>query len=139
MLFSVKSPILGFEQVSKMDLEKIDEIFMRLRNADDIAPTFTLVNPFALRAYEFDIPMGLQVLLNLDSAQNILIANIMVIQTPLQESTINFLAPLVFNFDHQLMAQVVLDSTKYPHYRISEKIANFYRAPQEQVEPEECP
>ncbi|WP_120944033.1 MULTISPECIES: flagellar assembly protein FliW [Helicobacter] len=139
MLFSVKSPILGFEQVSRMELEKIDEIFMRLRNADDIAPTFTLVNPFALRAYEFDIPMGLQVLLNLDSARNILIANIMVIQTPLQESTINFLAPLVFNFDHQLMAQVVLDSAKYPHYHISEKIASFYHAPKEQVKPEECP
>ncbi|WP_104695041.1 flagellar assembly protein FliW [Helicobacter salomonis] len=132
MLFSVKSPILGFEQVSKMELEKIDEIFMRLRNADDIAPTFTLVNPFALRNYEFNIPIALQVLLNLDQAQNILIANIMVIQNPLKESTINFLAPLVFNFDHQLMAQVVLDSSQYPHYHISEKIANFY---QEQ----ECP
>ncbi|MFC3848478.1 flagellar assembly protein FliW [Helicobacter baculiformis] len=131
MLFSVKSPILGFEQVSRMELEKIDEIFMRLRNADDIAPAFTLVNPFALRNYEFDIPIALQVLLNLDGARNILIANIMVIQTPLKESTINFLAPLVFNFDQQLMAQVVLDSAKYPHYHISEKIAHFYQEERE--------
>ncbi|WP_104749341.1 flagellar assembly protein FliW [Helicobacter cynogastricus] len=131
MLFSVKSPILGFEQVSKMELEKIDEVFMRLRNADDIAPTFTLVNPFALRNYEFDIPIALQVLLSLDQAQNILIANIMVIQNPLKESTINFLAPLVFNFDHQLMAQVVLDSAKYPNYHISERLANFYQDQEE--------
>ncbi|BCZ18958.1 flagellar assembly protein FliW [Helicobacter sp. NHP19-012] len=127
MVFSVKSPILGFEEVCQMDLEKIDEVFMRLRNADAPTPTFTLVNPFALRPYEFEIPMPLQTLLNLDQAQNILIANIMVIQSPLKESTINFLAPLVFNFDHKLMAQVILDSTKYPQYKISEKISGFYQ------------
>ncbi len=131
MLFSVKSPILGFEDVTHMDLEKIDAVFMRLRNADSPTPTFTLVNPFALRAYEFEIPIALQVLLNLDKAENILIANIMVIQNPLKESTINFLAPLVFNFDDQLMAQVILDNAKYPEYQISEKIANFYQTPQE--------
>ncbi|BCD46394.1 flagellar assembly protein FliW [Helicobacter suis] len=130
MHFSVKSPILGFEHVHTMDLEKIDEIFMRLRNTDAPTPTFTLVNPFALRAYEFEIPLALQLLLNLDKAKNILIANIMVIKTPLKESTINFLAPLVFNFDHQLMAQVILDSTKYPRYQISEKISNFYQEKQ---------
>ncbi|CRF49218.1 flagellar assembly protein FliW [Helicobacter heilmannii] len=127
MVFSVKSPILGFEEVSQMDLEKIDEVFMRLRNADAPTPTFTLVNPFALRSYEFEIPIALQTLLNLDQAQNILIANIMVIQSPLKESTINFLAPLVFNFDHKLMAQVILDSAKYPQYQISEKISSFYQ------------
>ena len=48
MIFEVKSPILGFENVTKMKLEKIDELFMKLYNAEYEVPHFTLVNPFLL-------------------------------------------------------------------------------------------
>ena len=60
------------------------------------------------------------------SRKNILTANIMVMQNPIERSTINFLAPLVFNFDNLTMAQIVLDSIKYPHYSLAEPIANYY-------------
>lgn len=50
MIFDVKAPILGFETIHKMHLQKIDEIFLRLNSAeDDSVVSFTLVNPFALR------------------------------------------------------------------------------------------
>lgn len=126
MVFDVKSPILGFESVLKMKLEKIDEAFVRLSNAQDGVPVFTLINPFVLREYEFDVPAALKLLLDLDKSQNIFIANIMVIQTPIQNSTINFLAPVIFNFDNQTMAQVVLDSLKYPLYGLAEPISTYY-------------
>lgn len=126
MIFEVKSPILGFEHVDKMKLEKLDEIFLRLTNANDSAPIFTLVNPFALREYEFEVPMALKLLLDLENSKNILTANIMVMQNPIERSTINFLAPLVFNFDNFTMAQIVLDSIKYPQYSLAEPIANYY-------------
>ncbi|WP_162288030.1 flagellar assembly protein FliW, partial [Helicobacter pylori] len=35
---------------------------------------------------------------------------------------VNYLAPLIFNLDKQLMGQVVLDSNKYPHYHLRENI-----------------
>lgn len=128
MEFEVKSPILGFENVSKMKLEKIDDIFMKLTNANGDSPAFTLVNPFALREYSFEIPTAIQVLLDIDETKNnILIANIMVIYKEIKDSTINFLAPLVFNFDNQTMAQVVLDVIKYPEYSISEPISKFIK------------
>lgn len=127
MIFEVKSPILGFEHVNKMKLEKLDEVFLRLTNADDATPIFTLVNPFVLReTYEFEVPMALKPLLDLENSKNILTANIMVMQNPIERSTINFLAPLVFNFDNLTMAQIVLDSIKYPHYKLAEPIANYY-------------
>lgn len=127
MVFDVKSPILGFENVSKMKLEKIDDIFIRLSNADSEVPVFTLINPFILREYEFDVPVALKLLLDLDNSKNIFTANIMVIQTPIQNSTINFLAPVIFNFDNQTMGQVVLDSLKYPQYGLAESISSYYK------------
>ena len=126
MVFEVKSPILGFENVTKMKLEKIDELFMKLFNADGEVPHFTLVNPFLLREYEFDVPSNIKILLDLNNAKNIAVANIMVIQKPIEHSTINFLAPLIFNFDNLTMAQVVLDSTQYPMYSLSELIGQYY-------------
>ncbi|MFC3867637.1 flagellar assembly protein FliW [Helicobacter equorum] len=127
MIFEVKSPILGFERVTRMAFEKIDELFMRVSNPDGDGgvPTFTLVNPFLLRNYEFEIPTALKLLLDLDNCKNLLVANIMVLQNPIEDSTINFLAPLVFNFDNHTMAQVVLDSINYPQYSIAEPIRAY--------------
>ncbi len=127
MVFEVKSPILGFEDVVKMRLEKIDDIFMRLNNVDGVAPIFILINPFVLREYEFEVPVAIKLLLDLESSKNILVANIMVMQRPIHNSTINFLAPVVFNFDNQTMAQVVLDSFRYPNYGIAEPISKWYK------------
>ncbi|GAD18796.1 flagellar assembly protein FliW [Helicobacter fennelliae] len=127
MVFDVKSPILGFEDVSKMKLEKIDDIFMRLSNTEAIAPVFVLINPFVLREYDFEVPTAIKLLLDLDTSKNILVANIMVMQNPIQNSTINFLAPVVFNFDNHTMAQVVLDSFKYPQYGLAEPISKWYK------------
>ena len=127
MVFDVKSPILGFEDVSKMKLEKIDDIFMRLSNTEAIAPVFVLINPFVLREYDFEVPTAIKLLLDLDTSKNILVANIMVMQNPIQNSTINFLAPVVFNFDNHTMAQVVLDSFKYPQYGLAETISKWYK------------
>ncbi|PAF47836.1 flagellar biosynthesis protein FliW [Helicobacter sp. 12S02634-8] len=127
MIFDVKSPILGFENVTKMKLEKIDDIFVRLSNAEGDVPIFTLINPFVLREYAFDVPIALKLLLDLENSKNIFTANIMVIQTPIQASTINFLAPVIFNFDNQTMGQVVLDSLKYPQYGLAELISHYYK------------
>lgn len=126
MVFEVKSPILGFENVNEMKLEKLDDMFFRLTNAKDSSPIFTLVNPFTLREYDFEVPIGLKILLDLDNNKNIIVANIMVMHTPIEKSTVNFLAPLVFNLDNNTMAQVVLDSIKYPNYGLAEPIASYF-------------
>ena len=117
MNFEVKSPILGFEGVTRMSLERLEE---------SEAPTFTMVNPFMLRDYGFEMPIAIQALLDVRENTSLLILNMMVIASPLENSTINFLAPVVFNFDNQTMGQVVLESMKYPQYGIAEPISGFF-------------
>lgn len=126
MEFEVKSPILGFENIEKMNLDKIDDLFMTLKNAnEDESPSFTLVNPYLLRSYEFEIPMALKLLLELKDDTNLLVLNIMIVHQPIETSTVNFLAPVLFNFDNRSMGQVVLDSSRYQNYGLTETISNF--------------
>lgn len=49
----------------------------------------------------------------------------MIVATPIENSTVNFIAPLVFNTDNQTMAQVLLDQERYPNYGLMEPIGNF--------------
>lgn len=126
MQFDLKLPLLGFEAVSKMELQKIDEIFLRLESIGE-GPSFTLVNPFALREYSFDIPSSLQALMGIVPESNLLIYNIMILQTPIEKSTINFVAPLIFNTDNQTMAQIIVDNRA--DFGIAEPIINYLRSP----------
>ncbi len=126
MQFELKLPLLGFESVKKMTLTKIDDIFMRLENAEDAgSPSFTLINPFVLKAYEIDIPEATQSLLEIKENSNILVFNVVIIHTPLEQSTINFVAPFVFNTDNQTMAQIILDGKSAQGHGMAECIADF--------------
>jgi flagellar assembly factor FliW len=126
MLFDLKAPLLGFESIKQMELQKIDEIFMRLKTPDAEEPSFTLINPFVLREYNFEIPTPLQEAMGITRESNLLIFNIIVVQTPIEKSIVNFVAPLVFNVDTKTMAQVVIDNN--PEYGIAEPIENFMKA-----------
>ena len=46
MIFSVKSPILGFEHIKTMELIELDKFFVKLASKDD-ETSFTMINPFA--------------------------------------------------------------------------------------------
>jgi flagellar assembly factor FliW len=109
MQFDLKLPLLGFESVEKMELKKIDDIFMRLESVGE-GPSFTLINPFALREYSFDIPSSILALMDITPESNILIYNIVILYKPIEKSTINFVAPLIFNTDNQTMAQIIIDN-----------------------------
>ena len=124
MVFTVKSPIPGFANITTMELTKIDDFFMNLQSEQD-ATSFTLINPFLLRSYEFDIPTPYKELLEIKDDSNLLVLNIMIVSTPIEQSAINFIAPLIFNTDTKLMAQIMLDPLKYPDFGITESIANF--------------
>lgn len=124
MQFDLKLPLLGFESVEKMELQKIDDIFMRLESIGE-GPSFTLINPFALREYSFDIPSSIQALLQITPESNILIYNIVILYKPIEKSTINFVAPLIFNTDNQTMAQIIIDNRA--DFSIAETIQTYLR------------
>ncbi len=124
MQFTLQLPMLGFESVTHMELKKIDDIFMRLESVDD-GPSFTLINPYALREYSFDIPTSIQAALQITDTTNVLIFNIVILSSTIEDSTINFVAPLIFNTDNQSMAQIIIDSR--PDFAIAESIRNYLK------------
>jgi len=125
MEFEVKVPVLGFDNLKKVKIEKVDDLFMKLFNAEGDYPSFMLINPYALREYEFDLPAAAKVLLDIKQDSKLLILNTMILQEPIENSTINFIAPLVFNFDNLTMGQVVLDSGRYPDFGITDPISRY--------------
>ncbi|MDA7817019.1 flagellar assembly protein FliW [Sulfurimonas sp.] len=123
MKFEICVPLLGFENVKQVSLEKIDDIFMKMQSLDDEHISFTLIDPFVLREYDFEVPDSVQELLSINKDSNIIILNIVLIQTPIEDSVINFIGPVVFNTDNNLAAQIILqDSVKYS---VAEKISTF--------------
>jgi flagellar assembly factor FliW len=123
MKFDVCVPILGFEDVKEVALEKIDDIFMKMQSLNDEHISFTLIDPFILREYNFEIPDNIQELLEVDKDSNILILNIVLIQSPIENSVINFIGPIVFNTDNNKSAQIILQEST--QYSVAEKISNF--------------
>jgi len=124
MIFTVKAPMPGFESIKEVGVEKIDEFFVKVISKSDTT-TFTTINPFMLRNYDFEIPEYFRALLDINEKTNVLILNIMIIATPIETSTINFIAPLIFNTDNGTVAQVLLDSGKYPDFALMDSISNY--------------
>ncbi len=124
MNFTVVTPMLGFENIKEYSLEKIDDIFMRLESTQAKEPSFTLISPFLLKEYVFDIPTSIQNSLEINDNSNLLIYNTIAIQSETEKSIVNFLAPVIFNTDNQKMAQILLDNAK--EYTI-EPISKFLK------------
>ena len=125
MLFDVVQPLLGFENITQITLEKIDEIFMRLESPDSKEITFTLVDPFALREYSFDIATATQELLEIDEKSNVLIYNIVILQSPIENSVVNFVAPIVFNTSSKKAGQIIISND--PTLSVAQPISTFLK------------
>ncbi len=125
MVFEVKLSILGFDELVKVELNKVDDFFSSLKNAEGNTPAFTLVNPYALREYSFDIPVGIRILLDLQASSKVEVYNIVVLQNPIEKSVVNFIAPLIFNHDNMTMGQAVLEAANYPDFGIAEEISAY--------------
>lgn len=125
MKFDICVPILGFESIKQVSLEKIDDVFMTMKSLNDDYISFTMIDPFSLREYDFEIPDNIQQLLEIDKDSNLIVLNIVLIQTPIEESVVNFVGPIVFNTNNHKAAQVVLTDSK--NYGVAEKISDFLK------------
>ncbi|ADN10201.1 flagellar assembly protein FliW [Sulfurimonas autotrophica] len=125
MAYEVKGEILGFVNTKQVDINGIDELFSTMIDSHNEGISFTLVNPYILREYSFDIPMETKNLLNINSNSKISVYNILLIQKPLEKSTINFLAPIIINHDNNTLAQIVLEPKQNPDYGMAESIESF--------------
>ncbi len=125
MKFNVSVPLLGFKDVEEVELEKIDDIFMKMSLSEESKISFTLIDPFVLRDYDFEITDSLKDILGIDEKSNLLILNIVLIQTPIEDSVVNFIGPLIFNTDNKRVAQIIINDSK--EYGVAEKISSFLK------------
>jgi flagellar assembly factor FliW len=125
MAYAVKSPILGFEETKEVNINEIDPLFSSMIDTNNENISFTLVNPFLLREYDFEISDDVKELLSINDDSKISVYNILLIQKPLEKSLINFLAPIIVNHDTQELAQIILDPKLYPDYGMTETIESF--------------
>lgn len=123
MKFDINVPLLGFESIKQVEIKKIDDVFMKMVSCEDDQISFTLIDPFVLREYDFEVPNNIKDIMEIDEKSNLLILNIVLIQTPIESSVVNFVGPLIFNTDNNRVAQVILaESTTYG---VAEKISTF--------------
>lgn len=126
MVFETKYPILGFEDVAAYDFQIADDNFATIRNTlEEGTPAFTLVNPFVLRDYAFEIPEAVKSRMKIQDETNLLIYLILIVKNPFKDSMANFLAPILFNVDNKTMAQIVLDENIYTDYLAAEPLSKF--------------
>jgi flagellar assembly factor FliW len=126
MDYDVVLPILGFNEIDTLTLEKVEDPFFRLFKKPEGIPAFTLVHPAALRNdYLIEIPDQAVEKLGLVKEEDALVLNIMILDTPIENSHVNFMAPLVFNTSNGKMGQVILDSAKYPDFGLADPLKNY--------------
>ena len=125
MQYDVRGELLGFNETQTVEISEIDELFSTMKDVDNELVSFTVVNPYLLREYSFDLPSDVKVLLEINSESHVSVYNLLVIQKPLEKSVINFLAPIVINQDNHKLAQVVLDPAKHPDFGFAETIESF--------------
>ncbi|WP_324173036.1 flagellar assembly protein FliW [Sulfurimonas sp.] len=61
----------------------------------------------------------------MNEKSNVSVYNIVVIQNPLENSTINFIAPIIVNNDNNKIAQAILNEKNHPNFGITESIKSF--------------
>ena len=122
MKLKIVLPILGFEEIEEARLEKIDDYFYEL---DCNGITFTLIDPSNLREYDFSISKTQQDALKIKDEKDVRVFNIVTIHNPIENSTINFLAPVIVNEKENLLAQIALDENRYKEYGLKEPIKKY--------------
>ncbi len=122
MNIKIVSPILGFENVKDVVFTENDDFFSSISGEN---LSFTLIDPSRIREYSFKISPLYKSLLEIEDGDEVKIYSVVIVNSEIEKSTINFIAPIVINFSKSLLVQITLDSFKYPDFKILDPISNY--------------
>lgn len=116
-IFNFALPIIGFDNLKQfviLDPNK-ETLFKWLQSVEDPALAFPIISVSALEIdYTIDLPDNVVEILKITNVESLLVMNITSIpQDDPRGTTINLLAPLIFNLDNQTAGQVVLSGSGY--------------------------
>ncbi|MWV63141.1 hypothetical protein DCO58_00430 [Helicobacter saguini] len=75
-----------------------------------------LVNPYKLREYSFVVPEYISIILNVTPKSKIYVYCPLDLNSPLENSIVNYLFPIIFNTETKLAAQIPLSIMDYPDF-----------------------
>lgn len=129
MIYTLKMPILGFDDVTQVRLERLDESFSKLINVDgERGFEITLINPFSICDYAFEIPTAEELLLDLNQnrGDKVEVLCVVVLQNPIENSVVNLMAPFVFNPNNATALQITtLPVAEYPQFSKVQPLREF--------------
>ena len=116
-IFKFALPIIGFNELRDfviLDLNK-DSFFKCLQSVEDPALAFPIVSVFSMNVdYSIDLPDNVVETLKIKNVESLLVMNIASIpQDDPHGTTINLLAPIIFNLEELLAGQVILSVSGY--------------------------
>lgn len=128
LCFDMISPILGYDKEKKFVLvehkEKSKFKWLQSVTTPELAFVVAIPDDFGVE-YSFELPDNAQESLDITDAEDVLALNIVVIphENP-RASSINLLAPLIFNVNNKKGAQVILTGSNFKvDYPLFEKEA----------------
>jgi len=116
-IFNFVMPLIGFDTRTRFVIiePSQDSLFKWLQSVEDPALAFPIISVSALNLdYTIDLPDNVVELLKITNIASLLVMNITSIpQDDPKGTTINLLAPVIFNLDTQTAGQVVLSGSGY--------------------------
>ena len=116
-IFQFIMPIIGFNELKSYVIldSNSDGLFKWLQSIEDPALAFPIVSVFSMDIdYTIDLPDNVVDILKITNTESLLVMNVASIpQDNPRGTTINLLAPIIFNLDEQIAGQVILSGSGY--------------------------
>jgi len=107
MVYEVRQPILGFDDLTEVQIEKHDGVTTVLKSTCDDNLRISLINA-SIDEKSFEIPLGIKTLLDITESTNYSVYFTVILDEDINNSTINLGSPLIFNEDNKTMAQSII-------------------------------
>ena len=116
-IFDFVMPVIGFNELTKFIILEPGEntLFKWLQSTEDPSLAFPIISVASLD-YDYSVDLSDNVIntLSITNPESLLVMNITSIpQDNPRGTTINLLAPLIFNLDNQKAGQIVLSGSGY--------------------------
>lgn len=116
-IFDFKLPIIGFGELRKFIIldAKQDSFFKWLQSTEDPSLAFPIISVFSMNVdYSINLTDEVVEKLGISQVEDLLVMNIASIpQDNPHGTTINLLAPLIFNLETHVAGQVILSGSGY--------------------------
>ena len=125
MMYKIALPILGFENFSKVDVEKLDEFVAFLKFEDGSKISIININVLNKVSFDFKIDDKTLEALKIKSKDDFSTYFILVSQEPVEHSIINLVAPIFINEKEKLVGQYVTSENVEPYLASLNKCINL--------------